>query len=236
MLTRTVQPEWAFISKRVVRLYSTGPSTDSGGRRGRPTRRETLVDIGRGAAEDQVGPPCARSNLRPIRYSARFSSPPTASPPTGQSAAEQPVESPHRHPYSLEEFRAEPVQLSGRLAELRARLELEDLQWSMFRNRVDKLNQAFWETQSTRFEALEQKQRDAVLAQTVNLPPESVEERLNTRLDQFYASWLIDQKKLFMLYNWRWWGLQAALLKGGWLAQVRDLKWKLACWRDTIVP
>jgi hypothetical protein len=39
-----------------------------------------------------------------------------------------------------------------------------------------------------------------------------------------------------MLYNWRWWGLQAALLKGGWLAQFRNLKWKLACWRDTILP
>ncbi|OAV98156.1 hypothetical protein PTTG_25824 [Puccinia triticina 1-1 BBBD Race 1] len=111
------------------------------------------------------------------------------------------------------------------LNELRERLEIEDLQWIMFRNRVDKLNQAFWETQSTRFEALEQAQKDSVLLaqidhNTQRLPP----------------AWLVEQSERFMRYNRRWWSLQPALLKGGWLAQVRNLRWKLACWRYSILP
>ncbi|OAV90601.1 hypothetical protein PTTG_28268 [Puccinia triticina 1-1 BBBD Race 1] len=129
------------------------------------------------------------------------------------------------------------------LNELRERLEIEDLQWIMFRNRVDKLNQAFWETQSTRFEALEQAQKDSVLLaqtdhNTQQLPPASAanDERVNSTLDLFYANWLVEQSERFMRYNRRWWSLQPALLKGGWLAQVRNLRWKLACWRYSILP
>jgi hypothetical protein len=128
------------------------------------------------------------------------------------------------------------------LAALRARLEVQDIHWTLLRTRADKLNQAFWEHQSSHFEALELSQKTHILHQesppgvVVDNIPLSVQERLDSALDLFYAQWLVDQKSQFQKYNRAWWALQPALLKAGWLAQIRNLKWKLACWRYAILP
>ncbi|KNE98472.1 hypothetical protein PSTG_08210 [Puccinia striiformis f. sp. tritici PST-78] len=150
-------------------------------------------------------------------------------------------EADYRHPYSLQEFQIEPILLPTHLAELKSALELEDLQWIMFRNRVDKFNQTFWETHSTRFEELEeeaQSQKDVTLNQSSDSsssPIQQQKEQIDSKLDRFYSDWLIDHKLNFMKYNREWWALLPALIKGGWLAQLRNLKWKFACWRYSIL-
>ncbi|POW13849.1 hypothetical protein PSTT_03454 [Puccinia striiformis] len=150
--------------------------------------------------EDQVGTPCPRSNLRPIRYSPRFWSRSSTS----------------------------------------SNLDSENRKWIMFRNRVDKFNQTFWETHSTRFEELEeeaQSQKDVTLNQSSDSSSliQQQKEQIDSKLVRFYSDWLIDHKLNFMKYNREWWALLPALIKGGWLAQLRNLRWKFACWRYSIL-
>ncbi|KAI7951243.1 hypothetical protein MJO28_006927 [Puccinia striiformis f. sp. tritici] len=220
----------------MIRLYSSSSSL-------RPKRWETKVNNSMEAVEeDQVGTPCPRSNLRPIRYSPRlWSRSSTSSNQDSENPKSKAREADYRHPYSLQEFQIEPILLPTHLAELKSALELEDLQWIMFRNRVDKFNQTFWETHSTRFEELEeeaQSQKDVTLNQSSDSsssPIQQQKEQIDSKLDRFYSDWLIDHKLNFMKYNREWWALLPALIKGGWLAQLRNLKWKFACWRYSIL-
>ncbi|POW18087.1 hypothetical protein PSHT_06219 [Puccinia striiformis] len=219
----------------MIRLYSSSSSL-------RPKRWETKVNNSMEAVEeDQVGTPCPRSNLRPIRYSPRFwSRSSTSSNLDSENPKSKAREADYRHPYSLQEFQIEPTLLPTHLAELKSALELEDLQWIMFRNRVDKFNQTFWETHSTRFEELEeeaQSQKDVTLNQSSDSSSliQQQKEQIDSKLVRFYSDWLIDHKLDFMKYNREWWALLPALIKGGWLAQLRNLRWKFACWRYSIL-
>ncbi|KAH9453940.1 hypothetical protein Pst134EA_013049 [Puccinia striiformis f. sp. tritici] len=232
MMMRSGRSEWT----DMIRLYSSSSSL-------RPKRWETKVNNSMEAVEeDQVGTPCPRSNLRPIRYSPRlWSRSSTSSNQDSENPKSKAREADYRHPYSLQEFQIEPILLPTHLAELKSALELEDLQWIMFRNRVDKFNQTFWETHSTRFEELEeeaQSQKDVTLNQSSDSsssPIQQQKEQIDSKLDRFYSDWLIDHKLNFMKYNREWWALLPALIKGGWLAQLRNLKWKFACWRYSIL-
>ncbi|KAH9453944.1 hypothetical protein Pst134EB_014044 [Puccinia striiformis f. sp. tritici] len=236
IMMRSGRSEWTGLAQ-AIRLYSCTSSI-------RPRKRETIVNNSmEGVEEDQVGTPCLRSNLRPIRYSPRFWSPSSTSLYQNSETPKNTTrETDYRHPYSLQEFKTEPILLPNHLVELKATLELEDLQWIMFRNQVDKFNQSFWETHSTRFEELEeeeQSQKDITLkfnrSSHSSSSIQQQKEQINSKLDQFYSDWLIDHKLNFMKYNREWWALLPALIKGGWLAQFRNLKWKLACWRYSIL-
>lgn len=78
------------------------------------------------------------------------------------------VEQPH--PYSLQEFRTssstllereewmlmikDPVR-RNKLIELRSKFEVEELEWKLFHDRVDRFNRSFWSIQSRKFDQLE---------------------------------------------------------------------------------
>ncbi|KAI9621980.1 hypothetical protein H4Q26_015418 [Puccinia striiformis f. sp. tritici PST-130] len=116
-----------------------------------------------------------------------------------------------------EKFQIEPILLPTHLAELKSALELEDLQWIIGRSTVSKdvtLNQS---------------------SDSSSSPIQQQKEQIDSKLDRFYSDWLIDHKLNFMKYNREWWALLPALIKGGWLAQLRNLKWKFACWRYSIL-
>ncbi|CAH7670172.1 expressed protein, partial [Phakopsora pachyrhizi] len=171
--------------------------------------------------EDYVGLPCLKSNLRPVRYATPFS----IKGPSQQSFEKR---SSLAHPYSLQEFAVYPVQLPGQLNELRLRFEAEDLDWTLFRKRVDNLNQKFWANQSTHFEKSENDVKNSV--EKNKLPGTGDgDEASKHSLDCFYRQWLASEKSKFMSYNLEWWGAQLALMRGGWKSQVRIYKWKVAC-------
>ncbi|KNZ56843.1 hypothetical protein VP01_2303g1 [Puccinia sorghi] len=200
------------LGRTMERLYTTR-SGDEGRRSWRSGMRGEKEEGG-----DMVGPRCERSNLRPVRYGERY----------WRRRMETTTRDGRGHPYSLQEFGASPVTMPPPLVALKARLDLQNLHWSLLRSRADKLNQTFWESQSQRFEQQENALINTYPSSESDLPNQ---ELLLGSLDQFYARWLIEQRHAFTAYNRSWWGLQPALLKADWLAHIRNLKWKLACWR-----
>ncbi|KAG0152258.1 hypothetical protein CROQUDRAFT_650363 [Cronartium quercuum f. sp. fusiforme G11] len=182
---------------------------------------------------DLVGPPSPQSNLRPIRYAALFPpsvrnsnsdiEPCTSSIPSNLNPA---------HPYSLNEFNSQPDPMPSTLVELRNKLELEDLEWILLRKRIEKNNEEFWARQSTTFETLEEATRERVLASSGSASAVERRELVDTALDKFYQSWLIDEQARFKSYTFGWWKVQVRLLRGSWKAQKRVWHWQWACWKS----
>ncbi|KAH9813794.1 hypothetical protein DFH28DRAFT_324146 [Melampsora americana] len=175
------------------------------------------------SSHDLVGPPSSRSNLRPVKYAPLFSSAPISS---SESSSSTP------HPYSLNEFHPQPIHLSSSLNELRNKLHLEDLEWIKFRERIDEMNERFWSDQSTKFEALEEAEKERIRSsiEDFNSTSSAIEHQslTNSNLDQFYKSWLLNEQTRFKDYNLNWWKSQPKLLYGSWKSQKRSWNWKLA--------
>lgn len=183
--------------------------------------------------QDLVGSPSPRSNLRPVRYASLF--PPSTIPSDLHlCASPTPVESSSTHPYSLNEFTTQPDLMPQSLAELKTKLALEDLAWTLFRKRIDKSNEAFWATQSTNFEALEDAERSRVLASFEGSEELSVanrQELVDIALDRYYQRWLLNEQTRFRSYTFDWWKVQTGFLRGSWKAQKRVWQWRWACWK-----
>ncbi|MBW0479147.1 hypothetical protein O181_018862 [Austropuccinia psidii MF-1] len=206
---------WGFHPRR-IRWHSID------GMRCQTTQQNQLIH------HDFVGPTCQKSNLRAIKYSSPFSvlnSTPNLPFPTARHS----IGTPH-HPYSLQEFSADSKQLPQELIELKSKLEIEDLAWTLLRKRVDTMNQNFWKKQSTRFEELESIERSRVAQNQTPHSHSSQQEQSDLALDSFYQRWLIEQYSVFKNYNFEWWKVQASLIQGGWKAYIRIYKWKAACW------
>lgn len=186
-------------------------------------------------SQDLVGPPSPRSNIRPIRYGSPFplsatqlSNSSSDGDANGHSSSSSPV-----HPYSLNEFTSQFNLLPSTLVELKNKLTLEDLEWTLFRKRIDKMNEVFWATQSTAFEGLEAAERTRVgnIPSFQTLSTGQQNQLVDSALDTFYQKWLLDEEARFNSYTLQWWNVQLALLRGSWKAQRRVWTWRWACWR-----
>lgn len=223
------------ILQHSIRFISSSDSLLMTSTSSRLSSRKSELD--QASSHDIVGPPSPRSNLRPIQYAPLFSTSPIlpeASPSSTQSST-----SSSSHPYSLNEFNTQSTPLPSSLTELRNKLHLEDLEWINFRKRIDKMNETFWAHQSTDFESLEEAEKQRVLAsiessQTLGSSLSVDQQQLvNSALDRFYKSWLLNEEARFKAYNLAWWKAQPELLRGSWRAQKRVWRWKLACWIDS---
>lgn len=191
--------------------------------------------------QDLVGPPDPLTNLRPVYYAPRFTSP-------------APVNSTKKlHPYQLDEFGSSNLpftsanlQASGKqrnatetssklnasrekLENLRRRFEAEDLAWRLQRRRLDQISHEHWARSNLAFiaakEEAEAKARMSSISPSKNQYDPYV-------MEEFHRSWVENRAPYFEAYQRDWIAGIFSHLKPAMRAVYRDWRWKFELWRN----
>ncbi|KZO95841.1 hypothetical protein CALVIDRAFT_537816, partial [Calocera viscosa TUFC12733] len=154
-----------------------------------------------------VGPPDAVSHLRPALYG-----PPPDAPKLAVS------------PYSVSEFTS-----TGQKDSVEE--EGDALQWRLREEQLDTFNQSFWVENNTRFQEAKQAVLDQYPSLAPSAPPDEVairEMEQEQALQDFYSTWVTQQKPTNIAYTREWYRLIYSSLWPGlkrqWKVIISEMK------------
>lgn len=190
--------------------------------------------------QDLVGPPDPLTNLRPVYYAPRFTSP-------------TPVNSTKKlHPYQLDEFGSSNLPRSvanvqkgktqeaydstskvnasrEKLENLRRRFEAEDLEWRLQRRRLDQISHEHWARSNLAFTAAKEDAETRARMSSISPSKNQYDPYI---MEEFLRNWVETRASAFEAYQRDWIAGIISHLKPAMRAVYRDWRWKFELWRS----
>lgn len=193
--------------------------------------------------QDLVGPPDPLTNLRPVYYAPRFTSP-------------APVSSTKKlHPYQLDEFgtanlhrssttsismqkgkqrevdisqNSKAIAAREKLENLRRRFEAEDLEWRLQRRRLDQISHEHWARSNLAFTAAKEEAENRARMSSISPSKNQYDPYI---MEEFLRNWVESRAPAFEAYQRDWIAGILGHLKPAMKALYRDWRWSFELWR-----
>ncbi|KAK9894613.1 hypothetical protein P389DRAFT_162768 [Cystobasidium minutum MCA 4210] len=173
--------------------------------------------------QDLVGPPDPLTNLRPVYYAPRFTTP-------------APVSSTKKlHPYQLDEFGTSDLprssmslQKTEKLENLRRRFEAEDLEWRLQQRRLDQISHEHWARSNLAFAAAKEEAENRARMSSISPSKNQYDPYI---MEEFHRNWVATRGPSFEAYQREWIAGIFGHLKPAMKALYRDWRWKFELWR-----